>query len=71
MPRDACPSVRISVMVTTTVAKTISVAPKLRDSSLRNEEWNNIGYKSADLCAALGQAVTRYPKPTGTPNYEL
>jgi hypothetical protein len=34
--------VRISVIVMTTVASTISVAPKLRASSLRMEEWNNM-----------------------------
>jgi hypothetical protein len=42
VPRDASPSVRISVMVITTVAKTTRVAPKLRASSLRIEEWNNM-----------------------------
>jgi hypothetical protein len=33
----------MSVMVITTVTKTTKVAPKLRASSLRIEEWNNIG----------------------------
>ena len=42
LPREACPSVRIKVMVITTVTSTIRVAPKLRASSLRSEEWNNI-----------------------------
>jgi len=43
LPRDACPRVRMSIIVITTVTSTISVAPKLRDSSRRKEEWNNIG----------------------------
>ena len=42
LPRVACPRVRISVMVITTVISTIKVAPKLRESSLRTEEWNNM-----------------------------
>src|SRR5450830_1002752 len=41
-PREAWPRVRISIMVMTTVASTTSVAPKLRASSLRRVEWNNI-----------------------------
>jgi hypothetical protein len=45
VPRDASPTVRISVMVITTVTSTTKVAPKLRASSLRMEEWNNIGPK--------------------------
>jgi serine/threonine-protein kinase RIO1 len=32
-------------MVMTTVTNTTSVAPKLRDNSLRKEEWNNIAAK--------------------------
>src|SRR3569832_2163738 len=36
-------SVRISVIVITMVTSTTSVAPKLRASSLRREEWNSIG----------------------------
>jgi hypothetical protein len=32
----------MSIMVITMVTNTMSVAPKLRDSSLRIEEWNNI-----------------------------
>jgi hypothetical protein len=32
----------MSIMVITMVSKTINVAPKLRESSLRMEEWNNI-----------------------------
>jgi hypothetical protein len=32
-------------MVITTVTRTTKVAPKLRASSLRMEEWNNIGTK--------------------------
>ena len=41
-PRDAWPKVRISTMVITMVTKTTTVAPKLRASSLRIEDWNNI-----------------------------
>ena len=44
-PLDAWPSVRISIMVMMTVTSTTSVAPKLRASSLRMVEWNNIGQK--------------------------
>src|SRR6476619_5437368 len=43
LPRLAWLSVRISVIVMTMVTSTTSVAPKLRASSLRNDEWNNIG----------------------------
>jgi hypothetical protein len=39
------PRVRISIMVITTVTSTTSVAPKLRASSLRMDESNNIGSK--------------------------
>src|SRR4051812_11927756 len=42
-PRLAWPSVRIRVMVMTIVTSTTRVAPKLRASSLRRDEWNNIG----------------------------
>ena len=42
LPRDASPSERINIMVMTTVTSTTRVAPKLRASSLRMEEWNNI-----------------------------
>jgi hypothetical protein len=35
--------VRIKVMVITIVTSTTSEAPKLRASSLRTVEWNNIG----------------------------
>jgi hypothetical protein len=45
LPRVACPSVRIRIMVMTMVDRATSEAPKLRDSSLRMEEWNNIGFK--------------------------
>jgi hypothetical protein len=45
VPRDASPTVRISVMVITTVTNTTSVAPKVRASSLRMEEWNNMATK--------------------------
>ena len=45
LPREACPRVRISIMVMTTVTSTTSVAPKLRASSLRIDESNNIGSK--------------------------
>jgi len=34
--------VRIRMMVITMVIKTTSVAPKLRASSLRIEDWNNM-----------------------------
>ena len=44
-PTDACPSVRINMTVTTMVTSTTRVAPKLRPSSLRREESNNIGRK--------------------------
>ncbi|MNF07815.1 hypothetical protein D3C81_1887300 [compost metagenome] len=43
LPRDAWPRVRISIMVMTTVTSTTKVAPKLRASSLRMDESNNIG----------------------------
>src|SRR3954470_17902320 len=43
LPRLAWLSVRISVIVITMVTSTTSVAPKLRASSLRKDEWNNIG----------------------------
>jgi hypothetical protein len=51
-PRAARPSVRISIMLITTVIKTTSTAPKLRESSRRMEEWNNIdsNYLSLPLC---------------------
>src|SRR6185369_17581206 len=42
-PRVAWLSVRISVIVITMVTSTTRLAPKLRASSLRREEWNNIG----------------------------
>ena len=42
LPREAWPSVRMSIMVMTTVTKTTSVAPKLRPSSLRRVESNNM-----------------------------
>jgi hypothetical protein len=45
LPREASPKVRISTVVTTTVTSTTRVAPKLRASSLRSEEWNNIEAK--------------------------
>ena len=41
-PTEACPSVRISITVITTVINTTSVALKLRPSSLRREESNTI-----------------------------
>src|SRR4029079_41264 len=41
-PIAAWPSVRISMMVRTTVRMTTSVAPKLRASSRRKVESNNI-----------------------------
>ena len=44
-PREAWPSVRISTMVITMVTSTTRVAPKLRASSLRIEDWNNMGRK--------------------------
>src|SRR6478609_10513714 len=42
-PRLAWLSVRMRVMVITMVTRTTRVAPKLRASSLRKDEWNNIG----------------------------
>ena len=42
LPREARPTVRISNMVMTIVASTTAVALKVRDISLRMEEWNNI-----------------------------
>ena len=45
LPLEAWPSVRMSIMVMTTVTSTTSVAPKLRASSLRMDESNNIGSK--------------------------
>jgi hypothetical protein len=42
LPREAWPKVLMSVMVITTVTNITKVAPKLRASSLRREEWNNI-----------------------------
>jgi len=45
LPREAWPRVRMSIMVITTVTSTTSVAPKLRASSLRMDESNNIGSK--------------------------
>src|SRR5215471_15092375 len=41
-PPAACPRVRISMMVSTTVRMTTSVALKLRARSRRREESNNI-----------------------------
>ena len=41
-PTVACPKVRIRTLVMTMVDKTTTVAPKLRDRSLRRAEWNNI-----------------------------
>ena len=41
-PTEAWPRVRISITVITTVTSTTRVAPKLRPSSLRKEESNNI-----------------------------
>ena len=41
-PLVAWPKVRIKMMVITIVAKTTTVAPKLRAKSFRMEEWNNI-----------------------------
>ena len=43
LPRAAWPRVRMSIMVMTTVTSTTRVAPKLRASSLRMDESNNIG----------------------------
>src|SRR6185369_16855556 len=43
LPRVAWLSVRISVIVMTMVTSTTRLAPQLRASSLRREEWNNIG----------------------------
>ena len=45
LPLEAWPRVRMSIMVMTTVTSTTSVAPKLRASSLRRDESNNIGSK--------------------------
>ena len=42
LPRTACPSVRISIMVMTTVTSTTRVAPKPRANSLRIDESNNM-----------------------------
>lgn len=44
-PLAAWPSMRMSIMVMTTVTSTSNVAPKLRASSLRIDESNNIGFK--------------------------
>jgi len=41
-PAVACPKVRMRTLVITMVAKTTTVAPKLRDRSLRRAEWNNM-----------------------------
>ena len=41
-PAEAWPSVRISIIVITMVTSTTKVAPKLRPSSLRKDESNNI-----------------------------
>jgi hypothetical protein len=41
-PLLAWPKVRIKMMVITIVAKTTTVAPKLRAKSFCMEEWNNI-----------------------------
>ena len=41
-PRVASLKVRISVIVVTTVTSTTRVAPKVRASSLRMDEWNNM-----------------------------
>src|SRR5438128_11961423 len=43
LPRVAWLKVRISVIVITMVTSTTTVAPKLRASSRRKDEWNNIG----------------------------
>src|SRR3569832_2929099 len=45
-PRLARLSVRTSVIVITIVTSTTRVAPKLRASSLRKDEWNNIARSS-------------------------
>ena len=42
-PRVASLKVRITVVVMTTVTRINKVAPKVRASSLRMEEWNNMG----------------------------
>jgi len=47
LPREAWPSTLMSIIVITTVTSTTKVAPKLRDSSLRIEESNNIGEKES------------------------
>ena len=45
---EAAPSVRMSSMVSTMVNRITSVAPKLRASSLRMDEWNNIDWLQDD-----------------------
>ena len=63
LPRDAWPSVRMSIMVMTTVMSTTKVAPKLRAISLRMDESNNIAFKeNADYelrIKGLGAAASR------------
>ena len=38
LPLEACPRVRISIIVTTMVINMTTVAPKLRDNSLRMDD---------------------------------
>ncbi len=45
LPLEAAPKVRMSSMVSTMVNRITSVAPKLRASSLRMDEWNNIDWR--------------------------
>ena len=73
-PRDACPSVRIKTIVNTMVSSTTKVAPKLRASSRRRVDWNNMakGARMINETAADGwqirlnkkQGVNRWCGPT-------
>jgi len=49
LPREAKPKVRMSSMVNTMMNNTTSVAPKLRASSWRMEDWNNIESKQENI----------------------
>src|SRR3569832_327913 len=77
-PRLARLSVRTSVIVMTMVTSTTSVAPKLRASSLRRDEWNNIarstktrdedyGLPTQDPgCGGCGTRKMRRARPRGS-----
>src|SRR5512140_596998 len=64
LPRVARLKVRISVIVITMVTNTTSVAPKLRASSLRRDEWNNIArYCGSERKTANYGLRTQDPDP--------